>query len=72
MSIDHSHNIAGRGTVCTGTVETGQCKVNDEVHLVGVNRRHKVTTITGIESFHKTLDKGLAGDNVGVLVRGLL
>jgi len=71
MSIDQSINISGRGTVCTGTIEQGSCKINDEVHLVGINRKHKATTITGIETFHKQMDKGEAGDNVGVLLRGI-
>lgn len=53
MSIDSSLNIAGRGTVCTGTIEQGMLKINDEVHLVGINRKHTPTTVTGIETFHK-------------------
>ena len=53
MSIDQSINIAGRGTVCTGTVEQGTLKVNDEVHLIGIRRKHTPTTVTGIETFHK-------------------
>ena len=71
MSIDQSINISGRGTVCTGTIEQGVAKINDEVHLVGINRKHKVSTITGIETFHKQMDKAEAGDNVGVLLRGI-
>jgi len=72
MSIDNSINIAGRGVVATGTVEQGKAKINDEVHMIGINRKHKVTTITGIETFHKQLDAAEAGDNVGVLLRGIL
>ena len=72
MSIDTSVNIAGRGTVVTGTVEQGKCKVGDEVHMIGVRRKPTPTTITGIETFHKQLDSGEAGDNVGVLLRGVL
>jgi len=53
MSIDASISIAGRGVVATGTVEQGKAKINDEVHMIGINRKHKVTTITGIETFHK-------------------
>ena len=53
MSIDQSINIAGRGTVCTGTVEQGTLKVNDGVHLIGIRRKHTPTTVTGIETFHK-------------------
>jgi elongation factor Tu len=71
MSIDSSVNIAGRGTVVTGTVEQGKCKVGDEVHMIGIKRKAQPTTITGIETFHKTLDFGEAGDNVGVLLRGV-
>ena len=71
MSIDQSINISGRGTVCTGTIEQGTLKINDEVHLIGINRKHKNTTITGIETFHKQMDKAEAGDNVGALLRGI-
>jgi len=71
MSIDQSINIAGRGCVATGTVEQGRAKINDEVHLIGIRRKHTATTITGIETFHKTLDSADAGDNVGVLLRGV-
>jgi len=71
MSVDTSLNISGRGCVVTGTIEQGKCKINDEVHLIGINRKHKTSTITGIESFHKQLDNGEAGDNVGVLLRGI-
>lgn len=71
MSIDASLSIAGRGVVCTGTVEQGKAKVNDEVHMIGIRRKHTVTTITGIETFHKSLDTAEAGDNVGVLLRGI-
>ena len=71
MSIDQSINISGRGTVCTGTVEQGSVKINDEVHLIGIKRKHTPTTVTGIETFHKQMDKAEAGDNVGVLLRGV-
>jgi elongation factor Tu len=71
MSIDSSVNIPGRGTVVTGTVEQGKCKVGDEVHMIGMKRKPSPTTITGIETFHKQLDSGEAGDNVGVLLRGV-
>jgi elongation factor Tu len=53
MSIDASINISGRGTVCTGTIEQGQIKLNEDVHLIGIRRRHLPTTVTGIETFHK-------------------
>ena len=71
MSVDGAMNISGRGTVVTGTVEQGKCKVGDEVHLIGIKRKPVPTTITGIETFKKTLDYGEAGDNVGVLLRGV-
>jgi len=71
MSIDQSINISGRGTVCTGTIEQGALKVNDEVHLIGIKRKHTATTVTGIETFHKQMDKAQAGDNVGALLRGI-
>merc|ERR1712216_179279 len=61
MSIDSSLNIAGRGVVVTGTVEQGKAKVNDEVHMIGIKRKHSSTTITGIETFHKQLDTPEAG-----------
>jgi len=71
MSIETSVNISGRGCVVTGTVEQGKLKVNDDVHMVGVNRKPRPTTATGIETFHKQLDTAEAGDNVGVLLRGV-
>lgn len=71
MSIDQSINISGRGTVCTGTVEQGTAKINQDVHLIGIRRRHTPTTVIGIETFHKQMDKAEAGDNVGVLLRGV-
>ena len=72
MSVDTTMNISGRGTVVTGTIEQGKCKIGDEVHLIGIKRKPIPTTITGIETFKKTLDYGEAGDNVGVLLRGIL
>lgn len=71
MSIESSLNIPGRGCVVTGTIEQGKCKINDDVHLIGIKRKPTPTTITGIETFHKQLDSGEAGDNVGVLLRGV-
>ena len=56
----------------TGTVEQGKCKVGDDVHMIGMKRKGTSTTITGIETFKKTLDHGEAGDNVGVLLRGIV
>jgi len=71
MSIDGAFNIPGRGTVATGTIDQGICKIGDDVHLIGFKRRPIATTIVGVESFKKTLDQGQAGDNVGCLLRGL-
>jgi elongation factor Tu len=71
MSIDQAMNISGRGCVVTGTIEQGIAKVNDDVHLIGIVRKHKPTTITGIETFHKQMDKAEAGDNIGMLLRGV-
>jgi len=71
MSIDQSINISGRGTVCTGTIEQGKLKINEDVHLIGIRRKHTPTTVTGIETFHKQMDSAEAGDNVGVLLRGI-
>jgi elongation factor Tu len=70
MSIEDVMSITGRGTVVTGKVEQGIIKVGDEVEIVGLRDTTK-TTVTGIEMFRKLLDEGRAGDNVGLLVRGL-
>jgi len=70
MPIEDVFSISGRGTVVTGRVETGIVKVGDEVEVVGIKDTQK-TTVTGVEMFRKLLDQGQAGDNVGVLVRGL-
>ena len=53
MSIDQAINISGRGTVCTGTVEQGTVKLNQDVHMIGIRRKHTPTTVTGIETFNK-------------------
>jgi len=70
MPIEDIFSIEGRGTVVTGRVERGKVKVNEEIEIVGLKPTAK-TVVTGIEMFQKTLDEGLAGDNVGVLLRGL-
>ncbi len=70
MPIEDIFSIEGRGTVVTGRVERGKVKVNEEVEIVGLKPTQK-TVVTGIEMFNKLLDEGLAGDNVGVLLRGL-
>jgi elongation factor Tu len=71
MSIEDVFSIKGRGTVGTGRIERGKCKVGDEVEIIGLMKAARKTTITGVEMFQKTLDYGMAGDNVGVLLRGL-
>jgi elongation factor Tu len=70
MSIEDVFSITGRGTVVTGRIEQGILKVNEEVEIVGIRPTHK-TVATGIEMFRKLLDEGVAGDNVGVLLRGV-
>jgi len=71
MSIEDVFSIKGRGTVGTGRIERGKCKVGDEVEIVGLMKDSRKTVITGVEMFNKTLDSGIAGDNVGVLLRGI-
>jgi elongation factor Tu len=70
MAIEDVFSITGRGTVATGRIERGQVNVGDAVELVGL-KETKATTVTGIEMFQKTLDSGMAGDNVGILIRGI-
>lgn len=70
MSIEDVFSITGRGTVVTGRIERGVIKVNDEVEIVGLGETRK-TVCTGVEMFRKLLDQGQAGDNVGVLLRGI-
>ena len=70
MSIEDVFTITGRGTVVTGRVERGQLKLNDEVEIVGLKETQK-TVVTGIEMFRKQLDYAEAGDNAGVLLRGI-
>jgi elongation factor Tu len=70
MPIEDVFSIEGRGTVVTGRIERGQIKVNEEVEMVGINDTRK-TVVTGVEMFHKLLDAGQAGDNVGCLLRGI-
>jgi elongation factor Tu len=71
MSVEDVFTISGRGTVLTGRIERGQVKVGDDVELVGIKEETKKTTVTGVEMFRKELDQGIAGDNVGLLVRGV-
>jgi elongation factor Tu len=70
MAIEDVFSIKGRGTVATGRIEQGVVKVNEEVEIVGI-RPTKKTVVTGVEMFKKNLDQGQAGDNVGVLLRGI-
>jgi len=69
MPIEDIFSIEGRGTVVTGRIERGVCKVGEEVEIVGIKDTSK-TTITGIEMFNKSLKEGMAGDNAGILLRG--
>ena len=70
MPVEDVFSISGRGTVCTGRVERGIVKVNEEIEIVGIKETTK-TTVTGVEMFRKLLDEGRAGDNVGLLLRGV-
>jgi elongation factor Tu len=69
-SVEDVFSITGRGTVATGRIERGKCHVGDPVEIVGI-RDTATTVITGVEMFRKTLDEGFAGDNVGLLLRGV-
>ena len=71
MPIEDIFSITGRGTVVTGRIETGTIHVNDAVELVGFGDAPRSTTVTGVEMFRKLLDQGEAGDNVGLLLRGI-
>ncbi len=71
MPVEDVFSISGRGTVGTGRVERGKIKVNDEVEVVGLRPKTTKTTVTGIEMFRKLLDDAQAGDNVGLLLRGI-
>jgi elongation factor Tu len=70
MAVEDVFSITGRGTVATGRIERGQVKVGDTIEIVGL-RETRNTTITGLEMFQKSLDEALAGDNVGILLRGI-
>ena len=71
MAIEDVFSIKGRGTVVTGRVERGKVKVNEEIEIVGLAKEAKKTVVTGVEMFRKQLDEGQAGDNVGILLRGI-
>jgi elongation factor Tu len=69
MSIEHVHQIEGRGTVVTGRIDRGRIRKGDAVEIVGLKRKPLRTTATDVEMFHQVLDEGLAGDDVGILLR---
>ncbi len=71
MPIEDVFSIAGRGTVVTGRIERGVIKVGDEIEIVGIREEIVKTVVTGVEMFNKLLDRGEAGDNVGILLRGI-
>src|SRR5262249_11960777 len=71
MSVEDVFSIEGRGTVATGRVERGTAKVGDPVEIIGLTKESQKSTLTGIEMFNKTLDKAIAGDNIGALLRGI-
>ena len=71
MPVEDVFSISGRGTVATGRVERGTIKMNEEVELVGLSDESRKTVVTGIEMFHKLMDDAEAGDNVGLLLRGI-
>jgi len=71
MPIEDVFGIKGRGTVVTGRVERGRIKVGEEVEIVGLQDEVRRTVVTGVEMFRKTLDEGIAGDNIGCLLRGI-
>ena len=70
LAVEDVFTITGRGTVATGRIERGQIKVGEEVEIIGLQETRK-TVVTGVEMYQKTLDSGLAGDNVGILLRGI-
>ena len=71
MSIEDVFGIKGRGTVVTGRVERGQVKTGEEIEIIGMSEDIRKTVVTGVEMFRKTLDAGIAGDNIGCLLRGI-
>ncbi len=71
MSVEDVFSIKGRGTVVTGRVDRGQVKIGEPVEIVGLREKNMNSVVTGVEMFHKTLDTGMAGDNLGLLLRGI-
>jgi len=71
MAVEDVFSISGRGTVATGRIERGTVKVSEEIEMVGIHEKTSKTVVTGVEMFRKLLDEGQAGDNVGLLLRGV-
>ena len=71
MPVEDVFSITGRGTVVTGRIERGVIHTGDEVEIIGIKEKASKTTVTGVEMFHKILDEGMAGDNAGLLLRGV-
>src|SRR5207237_9206822 len=71
MPVEDVFGIKGRGTVATGRIERGVIKVGEQVEIVGMKEQTRQVVVTGVEMFQKTLDQGIAGDNVGCLLRGV-
>jgi elongation factor Tu len=71
MSVEDVFSIKGRGTVVTGRIERGRVRVSDPVEIVGLREKSMSSVVTGVEMFHKSLDEGMAGDNAGLLLRGI-
>jgi elongation factor Tu len=71
MPVEDVFSIKGRGTVVTGRIDRGHIKVGDNVEIVGLREKSMPTVCTGVEMFHKTLNEGMAGDNAGLLLRGV-
>jgi len=71
MPVEDVFSIKGRGTVGTGRVDRGKVRVGEEIEIIGLSKEIRKTIVTGVEMFNKTLDEGMAGDNIGVLLRGI-
>ena len=71
MPVEDVFSITGRGTVVTGRIERGKVRTSEEVEIIGIKEKAQRTTVTGVEMFHKILDEGQAGDNAGLLLRGI-
>lgn len=71
LPVEDVFSITGRGTVASGRIDRGTVRVNDEIEIVGIKEETQKAIVTGVEMFRKQLDEGLAGDNVGILLRGV-